>query len=161
MRGPAKTVWRKNARTRDGLHDSSTMSRVARARVTRRLKHAFAVTTDARSLLTMLGWSSAAEAGPAIERQELINDARHEADLLRHPYLGPEHVLLAVARRVGDDAAHARLHAAINEGLPSARWRPRGIFSARRARGKRATELAYRNALDKEAQSHSADAPSE
>jgi hypothetical protein len=124
-----------------------------RPRITRRLRRALGASTDTASLLTALGWGGGKpDSGLDVRREVLLKDARHEADLLRHPYLAPEHVLLAAARRAGDEIGYAHLRATIEEGLPPVGWRPRGIFSARRRLGMRATERAYRDALREEEQ---------
>ena len=128
---------------------------VARQRMTRRLVRALASTADTSSLLSILGWAPTATARLTIERDELLADARHEAALLRHPYLGTEHVLLAATRSVGDEDGYNQLRSAMSEGLPRVGWRPRGIFSARRARQTRATDRAHREALASESRRRS------
>src|SRR5262245_26646713 len=112
---------------------------------TRRLRRLLdqAPGTDPRRLITMLGLPTLAERLPAaLTLQELLDQAAHEAALLRHPYIGAEHVRLAAAARVPDDAVYRRLReellqrAASEPGGPYGRgwfgtgWRPRGPRSA-------------------------------
>ena len=121
--------------------------------MTRPLKRILRVHRDTWSLLDALGQC---EPGPDLdlELNALLQEARHQADLLRHPYLAPEHIRLAVAKLRGDEIAYRRLKVAIPEGLPAVRWRPRGIWSARRRHGVRATERAYRAALLRDERLH-------
>jgi hypothetical protein len=61
------------------------------------LKRFLRLFNDAPSLLAALGYPGAAEA-VTVDFDELLREARHQADLLRQPYLAPEHVCLAAAR---------------------------------------------------------------
>jgi hypothetical protein len=79
---------------------------------TRRLRRLLnqAPGTDPRRLITRLGLPTVAERLPAgLTLRELLDQAAHEAALLRHPYIGPEHVRLAAAARIVDDAIYGRL----------------------------------------------------
>jgi hypothetical protein len=130
-------------------------------RPTRRLRRLLdqAPGTDPRRLVTTLGLAAAAERLPAaLTLDELLDQAAHEATLLRHPYIGPEHVQLAAAALVPDRALYDRLRgellerAASSPGSPygpgwfGSRWRPRGPRSAARRRGQRELDAEQRQA---------------
>jgi hypothetical protein len=128
---------------------------------TRRLRRLLnqAPGTDPRRLITRLGLPTVAERLPAgLTLRELLDQAAHEAALLRHPYIGPEHVRLAAAARIVDDAIYGRLRDELLERTashPDGRsgpgwfgtgWRPRGPQSAARRRGQRELEVEHRQA---------------
>jgi hypothetical protein len=83
--------------------------------------------------------------------EQLLAEARHQADLLRHPYLSAEHVYIAAARLGGELDWGRQLRNEQAEGLPQQPlWRPRGPWSTRRRKGTTATEQAYRAAVERE-----------
>ncbi len=71
---------------------------------------------------------------------ELLVAAGHEAELLRHPYVGVEHLELGRLATEGREADRAALRAKLTQGVRRRRWRPRGPRSALRGRGLRQTE---------------------
>ena len=81
---------------------------------------------------------------------ELLVAADHEADLLAHPYIGPEHLELARLRLAGREEERASKLAALTSGVQRRHWRPRGPRSALRRRGMAQTEAAQRCAERRE-----------
>ena len=80
-----------------------------------------------------------------------------EADLLEHPYIGVEHVLLArlwIAARVAEREA---LLAILSPGVPRRWWRPRGSNSALRRRGVEEAREARRTAAARDARRSESD----
>src|SRR5256885_3058475 len=73
---------------------------------------------------------------------ELLAAADHEADLLAHPYIGPEHLELARLGLAGREQERAALLGQLTAGVRAPRWRPRGPRSALRRRGIARTEAA-------------------
>jgi hypothetical protein len=107
----------------------------------------------------MLGLPTIAERLPAaLTLKELLDQAAHEAALLRHPYVGPEHVRLAAASSVPDEATYRQVREELLEraaGDPGGQqgrgwlgtgWRPRGPRSAARRRGQRQLDVEQRRA---------------
>jgi hypothetical protein len=120
--------------------------------MTRKLTSASRYSPSARRLLSAIGAPDLAEVLPdGVAREELITEARHQADLLAHPYVGPEHVQLAALRLSGRREDWARLHAALSPGLRNDGWRPRGALSAARRRGRRQAVRRQTAAADNEA----------
>jgi hypothetical protein len=116
------------------------MSRRERYGVSRRLARALHGAATARACLEALGEPELAHALPAsADRELLLGEARHQADLLGHPYLGPEHVRLAALRVLGRRDQWLTLHGSLPSGLPGHGWRPRGPLSAARRAGRRRT----------------------
>lgn len=128
---------------------------------TRRLRQLLdqAPGTDPRRLVTTLGLPAVAEQLPAaLTLEELLDQAAHEAALLRHPYVGPEHIQLAAAARIPDRTVYNRLQGELLERAASrpsgpygqgwfgSQWRPRGPRSAARRRGQRELEAGQRRA---------------
>jgi hypothetical protein len=66
----------------------------------RRVKNACAIRNKLAATLTL---------------DELLDQAAHEAAMLRHPYIGPEHVQLAAAALVPDRALYDRLRGELLE----------------------------------------------
>src|SRR5450432_2915222 len=85
-----------------------------------------------------------------LERGDVTADevvrADVEADLLEHPYLGIEHVLLARFWIAGLLAERQALLSTLSPGTPRRWWRPRGRNSALRRRGLEETRSARRTA---------------
>jgi hypothetical protein len=79
---------------------------------------------------------------------ERAEPARHEADLLGHPYVGLEHVELAQLRSQHDWARYREVQQELADRVigPRRWWRPRGRHSALRTAGLRETEAAQRQA---------------
>ncbi|MBJ7610063.1 MAG: hypothetical protein JF887_11630 [Candidatus Dormibacteraeota bacterium] len=115
---------------------------------TRRLDRALRDATTAHQLLEALGQSALSEHLPTTAPiDELLRCADHEAALRRHPYIGPEHVILAANRAPHDAAEYGKLSATLVDGLPRRGvlgWRPRGPNSLARdgARRRLAAEQA-------------------
>jgi hypothetical protein len=104
--------------------------------------------SDVPTLLAALGCAQLGARGRCLSLEALMTEARHQADLLAHPYVGGEHVCLAAARLTDDRSTYEQLHAQLLRGLPKSRWRPRGLNSARRRHGVRETEEAQQKALE-------------
>src|SRR5262245_41164668 len=128
---------------------------------TRRLRRLLAQApgTDPRRLVTLLGLPAVAVRLPAaLTLKQLLDQAAHEAAVLRHPYVGPEHVWLAAAACVADAAVYRRLRTELLEraasgpggrqgrGWLGTGWRPRGPRSAARRGGQRQLEAEQRRA---------------
>jgi hypothetical protein len=118
--------------------------------MTRRLRREMDRSGDVPSLLAALGYAQPGAGGRYLSLEALMTEARHQADLLAHPYLGGEHVCLAAARLTDDRSTYEQLHAQLPRGLPKSQWRPRGLNSARRRHGVRETEEAQQKALQRE-----------
>ena len=105
-------------------------------RVTRRLETILAREATAEALLEAAGAAAFIAPGERLApSDQLLAVADEEAALLRHPYLGIEHVRLAFSTLHGDRDTYLRLIAEITEGLPRRRgfrWRPRGPLSMAR-----------------------------
>lgn len=96
-------------------------------RMTEVLDRAWRATTTSEALLRALGPPDLATALPAdTSREQLAADARHQADLLAHPYVGPEHLHLAALRILDRHEAWRTHRATLAPGLPDQGWRPRG-----------------------------------
>jgi hypothetical protein len=114
------------------------------------VKSALRGRADPDSLLRELGRPGLAGGGQ-FDLDQLLAEARHQADLLRHPYLGAEHVFSAAARLRGELDRYRQLRNDLTEGMPKQpAWRPRGPWSMRRRRGSAATERAHRAAVQRE-----------
>lgn len=125
-----------------------------RPRLTRRLERALSGVRSARACLTVLGADALARGLQSpTRREELLARAMHEADLLGHPYVDRDHVLLAAARLAGDRTGWEQVRAGLTEGLPSrGRWRPRGPRSLARPPGQRALSKRRIAALQRDEQ---------
>ena len=89
-------------------------------------------------------------AATGVTREQLLLEARHQADLLGHPYVAPEHVRLAALRLLGRREPWKELSAALSPALPGGRWRPRGLRSAARRRGRELTARRQAEAAARE-----------
>jgi hypothetical protein len=86
----------------------------------------------------------------ALDRSEM-NDASHEADLLGHPYVAPEHFQLAKLRREGRPAEYQALRASIRPVSATRWWKPLGPKSARRPPlGRSQTQATQEAARDRD-----------
>jgi hypothetical protein len=121
--------------------------------LTQRLRRALRDSRTARDLLTRLGRADLAERiPPGGSADGLMLESQHEAALLRHPYVSPDHVILAVTRRV-DVHAYDELWDRL-AGQPVAtersRWpvpRPLGRHSAARPEGQHELERLHQEAI--------------
>jgi hypothetical protein len=77
-----------------------------------------------------------------------MSDASHEADLLGHPYVAPEHFYLAELRREGRLAEYQELRASIRPATAGRWWKPLGRRSALRPLGRSQTQTAQQAAHD-------------
>jgi hypothetical protein len=144
----AWSVSAKSSRTAVGARAGCVFSAAVsvgnrRRRHTRRLEAALRRYSESTSLLTALGHRAWPEAP---DREHLLDEARHQADLFRHPYVDAEHVLLAAAWLEGDQQAYDARCAQLQPGLPVSRWRPLGFRSARRRSGQAEIAEAQRQA---------------
>ncbi len=87
--------------------------------------------------------------------------AAHEAALRRHPYVSPEHVVLAAARQAGDTRVAASLAAQLEARAVATRswWRPLGRNSALRPRKQRLLDDQQRAARELELDPDLPDSP--
>ena len=88
-----------------------------------------------------------------LQRSDLEH-AAHEADLLGHPYVAPEHFRLAVLRREGRMSDHEDLRASIPPLRNRGWWQPLGRRSALRPAGRAETRQAQELAQEAERASH-------
>lgn len=103
----------------------------------KRLVRVLEAAPTAHACLDVLGEPDLARDLPAeVTHAVLLTEARHQADLLAYPYIGPEHVRLAALRLLGRRDARLELHTSLPPGLPDKGWRPRGPLSAARRRGR-------------------------
>jgi hypothetical protein len=84
-----------------------------------------------------------------LARSELT-EATHEAELLGHPYVGPEHFRLAELRRDRRDEEYKQLRASIPMAARPRWWKPLGRRSALRQAGLAQTRSAQQAARQRE-----------
>ena len=124
-----------------------------RVPMTKALYRAWRDCSTAGGLLSALGASDLADGLPgSITLEHLMAEARHQADLLSHPYTDEEHVRLAALRLLGRREDWLAAHSALPQGLPRGRWRPRGRRSAARRAGRAETSRRQAAAADIEAE---------
>jgi hypothetical protein len=108
-----------------------------RPRPSRRLARVLGTADSGRACLQRVGADALASALPShLTRAALLAEAAHQANLLAHPYLGREHLVLAALRLTGRRSAWESMTSSLTPGLPASSWRPRGILSAARNRGR-------------------------
>jgi hypothetical protein len=106
-----------------------------------------------RELLTGLGRGDLAQRipeGDSVNR--LLAESSHEAALLGHPYLAPDHLILAVLRRVDPNAYDELCDRLAGQPIATHRsWtsilRPRGKRSAAREAGQRELQRRAQEAI--------------
>ena len=125
---------------------------------TRRLKRVLRAAPAPHDLLAHFGQGALAGLLPkGTSTATLLEEARHQADLLRDPYVDERHLCLAAARHAGSVERYEALRWQLVWPAPSTsgrwrRWRPRGLRSAARPAGQRELDRAQREALDCEAE---------
>lgn len=121
--------------------------------LTQRLHRARAGAGTAQELLARLGRPDLAERiPPGISVDHLLEESQHEAALLRHPYVSPDHVILAVTRLVDQKAYADRWDRLAGQLLAAERrrWlipRPLGRHSAARPEGQHELERLHQEAI--------------
>jgi hypothetical protein len=121
--------------------------------VTRPLEAALRKASTPTELLVLLGRHAlATRLPPALTLRQLTEAASHQAALRRHPYVSPDHVVLAAAREVGDSRMVDSLAAHLDANPVATRrwWRPLGRYSALRPRGQRLLDDQQRAAHERE-----------
>lgn len=132
---------------------------------TRRLKRVLRAAPAPHDLLAHFGQGALAGLLPkGTPTATLLEEARHQADLLRDPYVDERHLCLAAARHAGSVERYEALRWQLVRPAPSTsgrwrRWRPRGLRSAARPAGQRELDRAQREALDREAERNAGGSP--
>ncbi|WP_158684477.1 hypothetical protein [Amycolatopsis orientalis] len=130
--------------------------------MTRPLRAALRGVSTPAELLCRLSHPSLASRYPrAATLEQLMAAAAHEAALRRHPYVSPEHVVLAAARQAGDTRVAASLAAQLEARAVATRswWRPLGRNSALRPRKQRLLDDQQRAARELELDPDLPDSP--
>ncbi|WP_143271488.1 hypothetical protein [Amycolatopsis echigonensis] len=121
--------------------------------MTRPLRAALDGVSTPAELLGRLAYPSLASQYPQTATlEQLLAAAAHEAALRRHPYVSPEHVMMAAARQVGDAQLASSLAARLEARSVRTRrwWRPLGRKSALRPRNQRLLDDQQRAAQERE-----------